>query len=149
MTIGEILMARTPVLLADEISTGLDSATAFDICSALKAVAREMNRTIAVSLLQPTPETYDLFDEVLVMAAGQIAYLGPREQVLLWAAVVADHAPAADCLGAIVMHQDKCGWDHWPCMTGTVDMHDWHWWSCVTVWTTSLKKRLFSCHWGV
>ena len=74
-------MTRTPVLLADEISTGLDSATAFDICSALKAIARAMNRTIAVALLQPTPETYGTFDEVLVMAAGQIAYLGPREQV--------------------------------------------------------------------
>eukprot|EP00668_Euglena_longa_P040734 GGOE01053630.1.p1 GENE.GGOE01053630.1~~GGOE01053630.1.p1 ORF type:complete len:1449 (-),score=538.86 GGOE01053630.1:362-4525(-) len=82
LTTGEILVTNTPVLLADEISTGLDSATTFDICNAFKAYAHCLNRTIVVSLLQPTPETYSTFDEVLVMAAGQIAYHGPRDQVV-------------------------------------------------------------------
>eukprot|EP00667_Euglena_gracilis_P000307 EG_transcript_307 len=82
LTTGEILVTNTPVLLADEISTGLDSATTFDICSAFKAYAHCLNRTIVVSLLQPTPETYSTFDEILVMAAGQIAFHGPREHVL-------------------------------------------------------------------
>lgn len=49
LTTGEILVTRTPVLLADEISTGLDSATTFDICCALRSTARVSNRTIAIS----------------------------------------------------------------------------------------------------
>eukprot|EP00668_Euglena_longa_P040941 GGOE01053882.1.p1 GENE.GGOE01053882.1~~GGOE01053882.1.p1 ORF type:complete len:1449 (-),score=551.34 GGOE01053882.1:379-4257(-) len=82
LTTGEIMVTCTPVLLADEISTGLDSATTFDICTAFQAMAHTLNRTVVVSLLQPTPETFGTFDEVLVMAAGQIAYHGPREGVL-------------------------------------------------------------------
>eukprot|EP00667_Euglena_gracilis_P010931 EG_transcript_11141 len=82
LTTGEILVTGTPVLLMDEISTGLDSATTFDICTALHAFAHDLNNTVVVSLLQPTPETYNTFDEVLVMAAGQIAFHGTRDQVL-------------------------------------------------------------------
>eukprot|EP00668_Euglena_longa_P020059 GGOE01024953.1.p1 GENE.GGOE01024953.1~~GGOE01024953.1.p1 ORF type:complete len:1437 (+),score=454.40 GGOE01024953.1:1098-5408(+) len=82
LTTGEILVTRNPVLLADEISTGLDSATTFDICCALRSAARVSNRTIVISLLQPTPETYGVFDEVLVMTGGHIAFQGPREEVL-------------------------------------------------------------------
>eukprot|EP00667_Euglena_gracilis_P001821 EG_transcript_1821 len=82
LTTAEMVVARTPVLLADEISTGLDSATTFDICTAFKTVARTMHTTIAVSLLQPTPETFETFDDVLVMAEGQVVYLGARTEVL-------------------------------------------------------------------
>ena len=32
-------------------------------------------------LLQPPPEVFDLFDDVILMDAGQIVYQGPREQV--------------------------------------------------------------------
>eukprot|EP00667_Euglena_gracilis_P000344 EG_transcript_344 len=82
LTTAEMLSTFTPVLMMDEISTGLDSATTFQICTALRAFARCMKMTIAVSLLQPTPETYSTFDEILVMAAGTIAYQGPRHTVL-------------------------------------------------------------------
>ncbi len=38
--------------------------------------------TYIVSLLQPAPETFDLFDDVMVMAGRRIVYHGPREEVL-------------------------------------------------------------------
>ena len=34
-----------------------------------------------ISLLQPSPETVALFDEVIVMAEGQIVYAGPVKSV--------------------------------------------------------------------
>ena len=82
LTTGEILVTRTPVVMADEISTGLDSATTLDICNALRHNARVLKHTVVVSLLQPTPETFNAFDELLVMAAGGVAYLGPVDEVL-------------------------------------------------------------------
>eukprot|EP00667_Euglena_gracilis_P001867 EG_transcript_1866 len=82
LTTAEVMATHMPVLMMDEISTGLDSATTFEICTALKSVARCLKVTAVVSLLQPTPETYSTFDEVLVMSAGQIAYQGPRHAVL-------------------------------------------------------------------
>ena len=35
-----------------------------------------------ISLLQPAPETYDLFDDVILLSEGQIVYQGPRENIL-------------------------------------------------------------------
>jgi ABC-type multidrug transport system ATPase subunit len=35
-----------------------------------------------VSLLQPAPETFDLFDDIIFLSEGQIVYQGPREHIL-------------------------------------------------------------------
>ena len=41
-----------------------------------------MQATVLVSLLQPTPETYDLFDDIILMVEGHIIYHGPHDYVL-------------------------------------------------------------------
>ncbi|PPD85002.1 hypothetical protein GOBAR_DD18074 [Gossypium barbadense] len=38
--------------------------------------------TFLVSLLQPAPETFDLFDDIILMAEGKILYHGPRDHIL-------------------------------------------------------------------
>lgn len=35
-----------------------------------------------MSLLQPPPEVFDLFDDVLLLSEGQVVYHGPRDQVV-------------------------------------------------------------------
>jgi ABC-type multidrug transport system ATPase subunit len=35
-----------------------------------------------MSLLQPPPEVFDLFDDVMLLSEGQVVYHGPREQVM-------------------------------------------------------------------
>ncbi|KAF5741705.1 hypothetical protein HS088_TW10G00709 [Tripterygium wilfordii] len=82
LTTGEMLVGPAKVLLMDDISTGLDSSTAFQIVDSLKQFVHILNETIFISLLQPTPETYDLFDDVILLSDGQIVYQGPRELVL-------------------------------------------------------------------
>jgi ABC-type multidrug transport system ATPase subunit len=66
----------------DEISTGLDSSTTFQIVNSIKQYVHILNGTVVISLLQPAPETYDLFDDIILLSDGQIVYQGPREQVL-------------------------------------------------------------------
>ncbi len=44
------------VLLMDEISTGLDSATTYTVTEYLRTTAHYLNLTTLVSLLQPPPE---------------------------------------------------------------------------------------------
>jgi hypothetical protein len=44
------------VALMDAISTGLDSASTYDIVHTLHLAAKELNRTVLISLLQPPPE---------------------------------------------------------------------------------------------
>jgi ABC-type multidrug transport system ATPase subunit len=58
------------VLFMDEISTGLDSSTTFSITKWLRDLAHYQDYTIFVSLLQPAPETYDLFDDIMLLANG-------------------------------------------------------------------------------
>ncbi|VFQ84640.1 unnamed protein product [Cuscuta campestris] len=82
LTTGELLVGSLRVLLMDEISTGLDSSTTYQIIKYLKHSTHAFNGTTLVSLLQPDPETYSLFDDVILLSEGQIIYQGPRENAL-------------------------------------------------------------------
>ncbi|KAG5097429.1 hypothetical protein JHK82_047283 [Glycine max] len=79
LTTGELLIGPARVLFMDEISTGLDSSTTYQIIRYLKHSTRALDGTTIVSLLQPAPETYELFDDVILLCEGQIVYQGPRE----------------------------------------------------------------------
>ncbi|KAI9180769.1 hypothetical protein LWI28_007950 [Acer negundo] len=79
---GEMIVGPTRALFMDEISNGLDSFTTFQIVTCLQQFTHITDSTILVSLLQPAPETFDLFDDIILMAEGKIAYHGPRSYVL-------------------------------------------------------------------
>ena len=36
-----------------------------------------------MALLQPAPEVYNLFDDIMLLAEGHIVYYGPKEEVRL------------------------------------------------------------------
>ncbi|RXH76245.1 hypothetical protein DVH24_019133 [Malus domestica] len=82
VTTGEMLVGPAKVLLMDEISTGLDSSTTFQICRYTRQLVHIMDVTMVISLLQPAPETFELFDDLILLSEGQIVYQGPRESVL-------------------------------------------------------------------
>uniref|UniRef100_A0A6V7QQA9 ABC transporter domain-containing protein n=1 Tax=Ananas comosus var. bracteatus TaxID=296719 RepID=A0A6V7QQA9_ANACO len=82
VTTGEMMVGPTKVLFMDEISTGLDSSTTFQIVKCLQQIVHLGEATILMSLLQPAPETFDLFDDIILLSEGQIVYQGPREFVL-------------------------------------------------------------------
>ncbi|KAG9140214.1 hypothetical protein Leryth_014662 [Lithospermum erythrorhizon] len=78
----ELLVGPATALFMDEISTGLDSSTTFSIVNSLRQYVHILKGTAFVSLLQPAPETYNLFDDIVLISDGQIVYQGPREHVL-------------------------------------------------------------------
>ncbi|KAH0704714.1 hypothetical protein KY285_018992 [Solanum tuberosum] len=82
VTTGEMIVGPTKTLFMDEISTGLDSSTTFQIVKCLQQIVHLTEATILMSLLQPAPETFDLFDDIILLSEGQIVYQGPREHVL-------------------------------------------------------------------
>mmetsp|Transcript_3150 Transcript_3150/g.11213 ORF Transcript_3150/g.11213 Transcript_3150/m.11213 type:complete len:492 (-) Transcript_3150:3182-4657(-) len=93
VTTGEMITGNTHVLLLDQISTGLDSATTFSITDSLVHLTHVLKLTTVSSLLQPPPETYDLFDEVLLLGDGHVLYQGTREDVLPFFARLGFHKP--------------------------------------------------------
>ncbi|WJZ98041.1 hypothetical protein VitviT2T_016598 [Vitis vinifera] len=82
VTIGEMLVGPSMAFFMDNISTGLDSSTTFQIINSIKQSIHILNKTTLISLLQPAPETYDLFDDIILISEGQIVYQGPCEYVL-------------------------------------------------------------------
>ncbi|XP_020415180.1 pleiotropic drug resistance protein 1 isoform X3 [Prunus persica] len=82
VTTGEMLVGPAKVLFMDEISTGLDSSTTFQIVNSIKQYIHILNGTAVITLLQPAPETYELFDDIILLSDGRIVYQGPLEHVL-------------------------------------------------------------------
>lgn len=82
VTTGEMLVGPAKAFFMDEISTGLDSSTTYQIVKFMRQMVHIMDVTMVISLLQPAPETYDLFDDIILLSEGKIVYQGPRENVL-------------------------------------------------------------------
>ncbi|KAK7245297.1 hypothetical protein RIF29_40136 [Crotalaria pallida] len=111
VTTGEMLVGPAKALFMDEISTGLDSSTTFQVVNSLKHYINSLKGTAVVSLLQPPPETYNLFDDIILLSDGQIVYQGPREHVLEFFASVGFKCPerkgVADFLQEVTSTKDQ------------------------------------------
>ncbi|ETI41677.1 hypothetical protein F443_13111, partial [Phytophthora nicotianae P1569] len=81
VTTGEMEFGTKYVTLMDEISTGLDSAATYDIINTQRSVAHTLRKTVVVALLQPSPEVFALFDDVMILNEGQVMYHGPCRRV--------------------------------------------------------------------
>lgn len=90
---GELLIGPARVLFMDEISTGLDSSTTYQIIKYLRHSTHALDGTTLISLLQPTPETYELFDDIILICEGQIVYQGPRNAALEFFAFIGFQCP--------------------------------------------------------
>ncbi|CAM6100115.1 unnamed protein product [Calypogeia fissa] len=82
VTTGEMIVGPKKTVFMDEISTGLDSSTTYQIVNCVRNFTHLLRATVLMALLQPAPETFDLFDDVLLLAEGHVVYLGPRERVV-------------------------------------------------------------------
>ena len=102
VTIGEMMITNARALFLDEITTGLDSATSFDILHALRQWTRVMSGSTMVALLQPTPECFELFDQLILLRQGAVVYDGPiggvREYLQSIGVPVPDDQDLADYL---------------------------------------------------
>ncbi|GKE41498.1 pleiotropic drug resistance protein 1, partial [Tanacetum coccineum] len=111
VTTGEMIVGPSKVLLMDEISTGLDSSTTFQIVKSLKQFIHILEGTAVISLLQPAPETYDLFDDIILLTDGKIVYQGPRENILEFFESMGFKCPArkgvADFLQEVTSKKDQ------------------------------------------
>ncbi|KAI9979825.1 hypothetical protein PInf_027801 [Phytophthora infestans] len=93
VTTGEMAFGNKFVLMMDEISTGLDSAATLDIISTQRSLAKTFNKTIVISLLQPSPEVFELFDDVLLLNKGYVMYHGARCEVQSYFEDMGFHCP--------------------------------------------------------
>ncbi|KAL4637706.1 hypothetical protein ACB092_03G095300 [Castanea dentata] len=96
----------------------LDSSTTFQIC-------KYVRQMVHISLLQPAPETFDIFydiillsegqfdifDDIILLLEGQVVYQGPRENILEFFEHVGFKCPdrkgVADFLQELISKRDQ------------------------------------------
>ena len=93
VTVAEGLLTEARFLALDEISTGLDSSVTFDIVKRLRIRAATQGLTAVVTLLQPTPETFALFDSVILMREGAVLFHGPTADLPAYLQGLGYHPP--------------------------------------------------------
>ncbi|WOH15074.1 hypothetical protein DCAR_0934609 [Daucus carota subsp. sativus] len=82
LTAGEMMVGPVRAYFMDAISNGLDSSTSYQIVNSIRQFIHILKGTAVISLLQPAPETYELFDDIILLSDGKIVYQGPCENVL-------------------------------------------------------------------
>ncbi|VAI90451.1 unnamed protein product [Triticum turgidum subsp. durum] len=111
VTTGEMMVGAERALFMDEISTGLDSSTTYQIVKSLGLITNILGGTTVISLLQPAPETYNLFDDIILLSDGHIVYQGPREHVLEFFELMGFKCPdrkgVADFLQEVTSRKDQ------------------------------------------
>ncbi|GKV17135.1 hypothetical protein SLEP1_g27677 [Rubroshorea leprosula] len=96
------------------LTTG--SSTAFQIVTCLQQLAHITDATALVSLLQPAPETFNLFDDIILMAEGRIVYHGPRDNILQFFENCGFRCPVrkgvADFIQEVISKKDQAQYWH-------------------------------------
>ncbi|XP_065840254.1 protein white-like [Oscarella lobularis] len=69
------ILTNPPLLFADEPTSGLDSFMAESVVRVLQKMA-ESGRTIICTIHQPSSEVFSLFDRLILLAEGKVAYHG-------------------------------------------------------------------------
>ncbi|KAK7507414.1 hypothetical protein BaRGS_00001349 [Batillaria attramentaria] len=69
------MLTNPPLLFCDEPTSGLDSFMAQSIVQTLQNMASK-NHTVMCTIHQPSSEVFALFDRVLLMAEGRVAFMG-------------------------------------------------------------------------
>ena len=77
VTVAEMVMGAHRLICGDEITTGLDSQTAYELVHAIAAASKVFRKTSVLSLLQPPPEVFDCFDALVLFDSGRVIYHGP------------------------------------------------------------------------
>jgi ABC-type multidrug transport system ATPase subunit/ABC-type multidrug transport system permease subunit len=81
LSIGVEIIHLPEMIFLDEPTTGLDSAIAYEVMFAVRQIANQ-NRTVLCTIHQPSTYTFELFDKVMLLGAGQMFYFGKRESIV-------------------------------------------------------------------
>ncbi|KAJ2826182.1 (ABC) transporter [Coemansia erecta] len=71
------LVTSPSIICLDEPTSGLDAYNAYVVMETLSKLARGHGRTVICTIHQPRTDIFSMFDQLIVLAAGQMCYSGP------------------------------------------------------------------------
>ena len=75
------VLTNPSLLFCDEPTSGLDSFMAQNVVNMMKGMA-ERGRTVLSTIHQPSSEVFAMFDRILFLAEGKVAFLGSSHEAL-------------------------------------------------------------------
>lgn len=81
LSIGCSLIADPGIIFLDEPTTGLDAYNSYSVLNALNELCKR-GRTIVCTIHQPRSTIFDLFDQLMVLSQGGVAYFGPASEAV-------------------------------------------------------------------
>ncbi|KAF1762045.1 hypothetical protein GCK72_010307 [Caenorhabditis remanei] len=76
------MINNPPIIFCDEPTTGLDSHMSLQVVKTLEAMALEKGKTIICTIHQPSSEVFEIFDKVVFLAQGRIAFHGAIDEAI-------------------------------------------------------------------
>ncbi|KAJ3411409.1 hypothetical protein HDV05_002289 [Chytridiales sp. JEL 0842] len=80
LSIAIELISSPSILMLDEPTSGLSSSDAFAVIKTVRELARK-GRTVVLTIHQPRSEIFNLFDQVLLLTKGKVAYYGAVDNI--------------------------------------------------------------------
>ncbi|KAI1317208.1 hypothetical protein EDD11_008900 [Mortierella claussenii] len=85
---GVQLLTNPKMLLCDEVTSGLDAFSSYEVMKSLTKLAKSSQKTIVISIHQPRSEIFKLLAEsdgqMVLLSRGDVVYSGPVRSVLPW-----------------------------------------------------------------
>lgn len=75
LAVASEVLTNPPLLFCDEPTSGLDSFMSASVMELMREMAKQ-GRTVICTIHQPSSQIFAKFDRLLLMAEGQVAYLG-------------------------------------------------------------------------
>lgn len=81
VAIGVELITSPSILFLDEPTSGLDGASAFTVMKTIIDLGK-MGCSVICTIHQPRSNIFALFDQLLLLKAGKVAYMGPADYAM-------------------------------------------------------------------
>ncbi|XP_017075897.2 ABC transporter G family member 41 [Drosophila eugracilis] len=81
LSIGIELVTNPPIMFFDEPTSGLDCVASYQVICHLQRLAHD-GRIVVCVVHQPGSRLFQLFDDVLVLAHGEVLYAGEQREML-------------------------------------------------------------------
>jgi len=91
------MLTNPPLLFCDEPTTGLDSYSAQTIIHFMKLMASH-GKTVVCTIHQPSSELFDMFNKIILLSEGRIAFMGDTKSALKFFARLVFFAHNFNCV---------------------------------------------------